>query len=165
MVFSSREQATLLEYLPALRRYVARHVPRDDVDDAVQEIMLRLHQRQSNAPIENLAGYVFQVAGSVATDRSRRDKVRRRSDHHSLEELDHPVEYLDPARVLAGKEQISRLAKALHDMPERWRDIFVLLRFEQMSYVEVADHMNISVSAIGKNMMKALAFLAERDLP
>jgi RNA polymerase sigma factor (sigma-70 family) len=165
MAFSLKEQTALRDCLPALRRYVARQVPRDDVDDVVQEVMLRLHQRQSAEPVENLIGYVFQVAASVVTDRARRNAVRHRSDHFSMEDEHHPVEQLTPDRVLAGKEQLSRLAQALTDMPERLRDVFILLRFERMSYAEGAEHLGISVSAVGKNMMRALAFLSERDLP
>jgi RNA polymerase sigma factor (sigma-70 family) len=140
-------------------------VSRDEVDDVVQDVMLRLYQRQSEQQVENLIGYVFQVAASVVTDRARRDQVRHRSDHQTLEDEDHPVEHLTPDRVLAGKEQMSRFAQALTDMSERSRDVFVLLRFEGMSYAEAAEHLGISVSAVGKNMMRALAFLSERDLP
>jgi RNA polymerase sigma factor (sigma-70 family) len=157
--------SALTDYLPALRRYVARQVPRDDIDDAVQEVMLRVHQRQSEEPIENIVGYVFQVAASVVTDRGRRDKVRHRADHLPMEEFYHPVEQLTPERVLVGREDMSRLVAALADMPERFRDVFVLHRFEQLSYADIAVHMGVSISAVGKYMMKALVFLAQRDLP
>jgi RNA polymerase sigma-70 factor (ECF subfamily) len=157
--------STLADYLPALQRYLTKHLPRDDVDDAAQEVLLRVHQRQTEAPIDNITGYIFQVAASVVMDRARRDKVRHRGDHLSLEEFHHPVEQLTPHRVLVGREDMSRLVDALQDMPERYRDVFVLHRFEHLSYPEIATHMGVSISAVGKYMMKALVFLAQRDLP
>ena len=46
-------------------------------------------------------------------------------------------------------------------MPERTRDIFVLHRFENISYGEIAMRMNISVSAVEKHIMKALKLLMD----
>ncbi len=36
-----------------LRPYVARHVQRDDIEDVLQETLLRLHQRQSDISVQN----------------------------------------------------------------------------------------------------------------
>ncbi len=153
------------ECVAVLRPYVAQHVPRDQVDDILQETMLRLHQRQSQEPIDNFSAYAFQTARSVMADRSRRAKVRWSSAHSELHESDHPVEHLTPERVLFGQEAVRRFVIALEEMPERTRDIFVLHRFEELSYAQIAEHMEVSLSAVGKHMVKALRFLAQRDLP
>lgn len=148
-----------------LRPYVARHVPRDQVEDFLQEIMLRLHQRQSTSPIDNFRAYAFQTARSVIVDRGRRDTVRKQDEHFALTELHHPVDHITPEQVLLGRESLQRLAAALERMPERTRDIFVLQRFEEMSYPAIAEHLEISLSAVGKHMVKALRLLAEEVFP
>lgn len=153
------------EYHAILRPYVARHVQYDDVDDVLQETMLRLYQRQAEQDIDNLNAYAFQTARSVIADRWRRGKARQQGSHARLEEAHHPLELVTPERILAGKEAVGRLVLALEEMPERTRDVFILHRFEDMSYMEIADHMGVSLSAIGKHMVKALRFLAQKDLP
>lgn len=148
-----------------LRPYVARHVQRDDIEDVLQETMLRLHQRQSDLSVENESAYAFQTVRSVLADRWRRATVRRRDSHTILDEVHHPVDMITPEQVMSGRETMERFVQALEEMPSRTRDIFVLHRFDDMSYTQIADHVGISLSAVGKHMVKALRFLAQKDLP
>ena len=146
--------------LPAVRRFLMTRAPADDVDDLLQDVALRMHTRRPQGDILNPEGYVFQVAQSVLADRARRDAVRQRSRHVTMEESDHPVEVRSPERVMLGREQWSRLVAAVGDLPERTRQAFVLHRFEEMNYAAIARHMGISVSAVEKHIMKAIRLLA-----
>ncbi|MBU3076265.1 RNA polymerase sigma factor [Sphingomonas quercus] len=152
----------VVHYLGGLRAFFVKRVAPCDVDDMVQEVVLRMQVRRSEMGIGNFEGYLFQVAHSVLTDRGRRDQVRRRSQHSPLEEPDHPVEEISPARVLEGKQQLALLIAALKELPDRTRQIFVLHRFEEMSYGGIARHLGISVSAVEKHIMKAIRHLAAR---
>lgn len=160
-----RQVPDLSMHVPALRRYIAKRANPVDVDDLVQDVLVRMHVRGQADPIANVEGYLFQVAASVLTDRARRDTVRHRGAHHELTEALHPVDDLTPERVLRGREDVDRLANALEEMPELTRDVFVLHRFEEMSYDAIGRHLGISTSAVGRNIMKAIRFLAARDLP
>jgi RNA polymerase sigma-70 factor (ECF subfamily) len=155
----------LSAHVPALRRYIAKRASPSDVDDLVQDVLVRMHVRGQADPIANVEGYLFQVAASVLTDRARRDIVRHRGAHHELTEALHPVDELTPERVLRGREDVDRLAAALEEMPILTRDAFVLHRFEEMSYDAIGEHLGISTSAVGRHIMKAIRFLAARDLP
>ncbi len=101
------------------------------------------------------------AANSVVHDRARRAGVRHERAHRSLEENDHPVEWITPERVLEGKEALNVIMNRLSTMPERTRDVFVLHRFEGMAYAEIARRMGISVSSVEKHIMKALRLLLE----
>lgn len=160
-----RTSLATADYLAVLRAYVSRHMRNDEIDDVLQETALRLHQRQSQDDIDNPRAYAFRVARSVMADRRRRNAVRRRDAHIKLDEADHPVELVTPERIFAGKEAVARFAAALEEMPSRTREVFVLHRFEDMSYAEIADHIGLSLSAVGKHMVKALRFLAQKELP
>ena len=144
-----------------LRRFFARRAHAADVDDLVQDVALRMETRRADSPIQNVEGYLFQVANSVLTDRARHDATRCRHHHNSLEDMHHPVEVLSPQRVAEGREQVRRLVAALDTLPERARQAFVLHRFEEMSYQAIARHMGVSVSAIEKHIARAVRQLAE----
>jgi RNA polymerase sigma factor (sigma-70 family) len=150
----------LSRHLSAVRRFLMKRAPIGEVDDLVQEVALRMQTRRATDAIDNIEGYLFQVAQSVLTDRGRRDTVRHRSAHDSLEEFHHPVEDRSPERVLQGKEHLAQLIAAMNDLPDRTRLAFVLHRFEEMSYAAIARHMGISVSAVEKHIMKAIKHLA-----
>lgn len=155
--------ALLSDCLALLRPYIARHVKTDQVDDVLQETLLRLHQRGDENSIDNFRAYAFQTARSVIVDGARRDAARKRTAHRSLEEHHYPVDPITPEQTLIGREAVEQLASALKEMPERTRHIFILQRFEGMSYPAIAEHMEISLSAVGKHMVRALRFLSERD--
>lgn len=162
---TSSPSSDLTAYVPALRRFLAKRAGTADVDDLVQDVLLRMHIRGQEDVIANVEGYLFQVASSVLMDRARRDKVRHRSAHFELTEMVHPVEERTPERVVRGREAMARLFTALADMPECTRNAFILHRFEDMSYPDIADHLGMSTSAVGRHIMKAVRFLVERDLP
>ncbi|MED5545835.1 MAG: sigma-70 family RNA polymerase sigma factor [Pseudomonadota bacterium] len=144
----------------AVRDFLARRVGLQEAEDMAQEVALRLHQRRGDNRIESLESYAFQVARSVLTDRWRREAVRQREAHISLEDYHHPVEEISPARVLEGKQRLARVMVLLRDLPDRTRQVFVLHRVEEMSYAAIASHFGISVSAVEKHIMKAIRHLS-----
>jgi RNA polymerase sigma-70 factor (ECF subfamily) len=156
---SDRARDPVAPLLSAVRRYLAKRAAPADVDDLVQDVALRMHVRGGSGAIDNLEGYLFQVAHSVLADHARRDRVRARGQHVSIEEYHHPVEVRSPERVLGSKEDLSRMVAAVAELPDRTRQAFVLHRFEEMSYAAIARHMGISVSTVEKHIMKAIRTL------
>lgn len=150
-------------YVPALTAYIARNSRNQSiVEDLVQEVMLRLHARQQGNAIENIEGYLFRIAASVLADNARRERTRYQSGHRELTELDHPVEDRSPERVLQAREEVSLVAAALQELPKRTRDAFLMKRFEDLPYAEIARRLDVSVSAVEKHVVKAMAHVALR---
>lgn len=149
-------------YVPGLRRYFAKRVPADQIDDLIQEVFLRLQAHRADTPIEHLDRYLFTVAANVLTDQARRRAVRHHSAHESFEVRHHPIEERSPERVLLDQEGLDVVMQAIHALPERTRDVFVLHRFEEMSGSRIAVALGLSVSAVEKHIMKALHILHER---
>ena len=146
------------DYLPALRRFFSRRVSTVEADDLTQEVYLRL-QVQDAGPIANPRGYLFRIASSVLADRARRRRVRDADSHKILEEWDHPVEEISPERVLLGRETLNEVILAIEALPPRTRQAFVMHRFEEMKYGEIAGLMGISASSVEKHIMRALRHL------
>lgn len=160
---TSRSSIGLADYIPALKAYIARNIRNQSlVDDMVQEVMLRMQVRQAGAIIENMEGYLFRVASSVLTDNARRENVRLAWAHGELSETDHPVEELSPERVIQARQQVAIVREALMELPTRTRDIFLLRRFEGLSYAEIASRFGISVSAVEKHVAKAMQHVLRR---
>ena len=149
---------------PLARYFRARLGAGADVDDLVQEVFLRLAARRSDDPVNTAENYLFTVAASVLHDSFRRS-ARRGGAHQPFDEHRHGGEDFSPERVFLGQEQLAGVERALHELPERTRVVFILSRFEDMTYDEIARRLQISTSAIEKHMMKALAHLAKRGRP
>ncbi len=55
----------------------------------------------------------------------------------------------------------TKISSALDKLPERCRQIFMLNRFEDLKYKEVAEKLGISVKTVEVQMSKALKILRE----
>ena len=65
----------------------------------------------------------------------------------------------DVSDLLQAKQLEQRIHLAIQDLPSHCREAFILSRFEQLSYKEIAERMNISVNTVEKHIGKALSKL------
>jgi RNA polymerase sigma-70 factor (ECF subfamily) len=146
-----------------LMRYFERQVREsEDTEDMVQEVFVRLLRRRDLAAIDSPEGYLFETAASVVRDRARKRIVRHAQDHESYEESVHAVEDASLERVSMDREALQVVIRALQELPERTRAVFVLHRMEELRQSELARRLGISVSAVEKHMIKAVAYLMEK---
>ncbi|WP_181305449.1 RNA polymerase sigma-70 factor [Rufibacter sp. XAAS-G3-1] len=66
--------------------------------------------------------------------------------------------------LLAGTEMESRIQQALNDLPPQCRLIFEMSRFEELTYKEIAETLQLSPKTVENQMGKALRMLRERLL-
>lgn len=133
-----------------------------EADDLVQEVFVRLAAREPGARMEHAEAYVFQMAANLLRDRARRHATRAAADR-ALEAGDaNSFEEISPERVLLGKQRLALLERVLGDLPERTRVVFLLHRFEELKYAEIARRLEISVSSVEKHMMEAMRQIKTR---
>ncbi len=147
--------------LPLLRFFQRRVGPGDDADDLVQDVFSRLVAKDL-AAIENIEGYVFQIAANVVRDRARRAGVRRIMTE-APEGLDYEDEAgFSPERILQSREALQLLVAALYELPEPIRIVFSHYHFDGVAQVEISRRMGLSLSTVEKHMAKANAHLLDR---
>ena len=155
--------ARLIEFRPALARYFRRRLRNaSDVDDFVQEVFVRIAARRGGA-VDNVGGYVFQTAASVLADGHRRRTVRHADAQVPFDSDRHSEADFDAGRIVEGREALRTVASALTTLPETTRTIFLMRRLDGQTYKDIASNFGISVSAVEKRMVRAVAQL--RTLP
>lgn len=142
------------------RYFQRRRFDPDEAEDAAQEVFLRLSRRVGLAEIANPEGYLFETAASVAVDHARRRRARGGGSFEPYDDARHAVPDLGPDRLLESREALTRLADALHALPERTRHVVVLARLEHLPHAEIARRLGVSVSAVEKHLVRGLARLA-----
>lgn len=149
-------------FRPALMAFFLRRIGNHaEAEDLTQDVFSRLMAMPADR-MENPDAYIFQIAANLLRDRYRRDKVRKDHQLGVIASEGVGVEFLDPDRVHAGREALGQVAQVLRDLPERTRTIFILYRIESVKKRDIADGFGISISAVDKHLMKAMATLIAR---
>jgi RNA polymerase sigma factor (sigma-70 family) len=154
---------------PLIAYFQRRIRNRAEAEDLTQEVFMRLARRPDQNNGESIEAYVFKIAGSVLVDWSRHQSSRRHNAHRALSDISENltlpavlVEDRTPERVLEGKEALKGIEDALAELSERTRYIFLLSRLEHVPHRDIADLYSLSVSAVEKHVMKAVAHISRR---
>jgi RNA polymerase sigma factor (sigma-70 family) len=156
---------------PLVAYFLKRVKNRNEAEDLTQEVFVRLLNHPDKNNGRTIEGYVFTIAGNLLRDRAKSVATAYQRHVQSLDLLDEKdascpnlVEDRNPERVLVGRQTIQDVFDALSELGERTRDIFVLARLENVQQREIAAMYGVSVSAVEKMMMKAMAHLGARFL-
>lgn len=150
-------------FRPMLLRYFRRHLHHEaDAEDLAQEALMRLVR--SPTQVEHAESYVLRIASNLLRDRFRRERSHHAGLHDPLDDTLHELTSEEPGTddVYASRERLARLLAALDELSPRCRQVFLLQRYEGMTYTAIARQLQVSVSAVEKHMMRALLHLQTR---
>lgn len=124
--------------------------------DVAQETFLRVWEKQPDLLNGNIKGLLYKIAGDVFISlyRKRKSEMKFIAVPMGGENLD-----LSPEEHLQFKEMNRNFEKALSDLPEKQRTVFLMHRMEGLKYNEIAGALGLSVKAVEKRMNLALIFL------
>lgn len=149
-----------------LERYLVRRLKSADLaSEIAQEAFLRLVRQQGTTPsdsppIRHLRAYLFQTARHLVADHYRsRQPVADASLEVALETVD-PTP--DAEAVVQAREELAVLRAAVDALPPRGREIFLLHKFEGLSYAQIAQRLGISPNTVMVHMMRSLAACSAR---
>jgi RNA polymerase sigma-70 factor (ECF subfamily) len=151
---------------PLMSFFLRRTRSRSDAEDLTQEVFARILGTEARLPLDRADGLVFTVAANLLRDRHRRAQVRHQSDHcpidlaSAAELANSAVEVRDPERVLLAKRSLDAALDLLDELGQRTKDIFMLVRLENMRHHEVAALFGVSVSTVEKHVIRATVHLA-----
>lgn len=141
----------------------------DLAQDLAQEVFLRVYRaRKTYSPDAKFCTWLFRIANNVASN-SRRGKSRRREVQPALPDIGQsgpqavePMALLAvaksgsmPVRKLEKRELANIVRAAVESLTERQRMAVLLSKFQEMSYLDIADAMEMSVPAIKSLLSRA----------
>lgn len=160
---------------------ILRHLvgDRDLADDLTQETFLRVYRsRKSYVPGAKFSTWFFTIANNVALNamrnRSRRPEVQfggrspggglGDNDFGNSSGADYYIQAsssMMPARVLDKLEMRSVVRIAIESLNERQRAAVLLHKFEGMSYIEIAEIMEMTPQAVKSLLCRARSNLKD----
>ncbi len=139
---------------------------RGAAEDLTQEVFLRIYRaRNGYEPTAKFSTWVFRIAQNLASN-SQRTKGRRNevqlktSDSGPLnvrpqEQLLKDKSSLMPTRLLDRSELQEHVRSAMESLNDRQRMALLLHKFEEMSYEDIAETMEMSPSAVKSLLSRA----------
>jgi RNA polymerase sigma-70 factor (ECF subfamily) len=154
---SAALNAVLETHWTPLVDYVASlGVDRDTAEDVVQQTFVRLWERRKALKVEgSLCGLLFRIARNLCFDGCRRRKAHERAVRSSVDLVVSQTPHEDFVR----REFQSILEAAIDALPQRRREVFLLVRHHGFSHREVADALDLAPQTVANHLGLALADL------
>ena len=132
-----------------------------DAEDLIQQAFLRMQEYcERGGTVHKPEHFLVRTVLRLAIN-ARRDEHRELYIDQDVEELTLLIDTNpSPDEVLAADECLERMGRALQAVSQRTRDVFFMHRLDGLSYVQIAQQMHMSVSAVEKHVARALAALA-----
>ncbi|ARU29159.1 RNA polymerase sigma factor [Cellvibrio sp. PSBB006] len=149
-------------YRHSLLNYLAGILPggRQDAAEILHETYVRLLRQEDLTRLqENPRAYIFAIATNLVRDSLRRRSSRMTDAHIDFDELEFPSDESTPTRALDWEDSLNRLKQSLLELPVITRQIFLLSRFDELTYPEIADALNISTRTVERHMSTAIKAL------
>ena len=174
-----RDQAYRVAYA------VVRH--RDDALEATQEVFVKVHQALETFDSRGrFVTWLCRIARNQAIDLLRRRGTRREQSWGEDSAGPIPKEAVSglardaapgftaaergkspaqPAEEMERSEVQRRIAAALEALPEKHRTVFVLYSYEELSYQEIADSLNVPLGTVMSRLFHARKKIKEQLPP
>jgi RNA polymerase sigma-70 factor (ECF subfamily) len=119
--------------------------------DLIQEVFTRIWQtRERINPEQSIKAYLYRIANNLTIDHVRK-KIRERNYR---KEVTKQGKQEGPDLELA-----ITIKKAVDNLPEKYRIVFVMSRYQGLTYAEIAEACQISIKTVESRMSHALQTL------
>ena len=124
--------------------------------DLTQEVFARLwRNREGLDPEKSVKAYLYRIAHNLIINHLQRQTIER----NYLSTLSEDSFIMHPS---GDRNLCKSIARAIKDLPEKFRIVFMLHRFEEFTYADIAESLGISIKTVEKRMSIALKILREK---
>ncbi len=126
-------------------------------EDTVQEVMLEIWRKRETIQVNNAVKSYLHRAVRNKTLNQIRDQKMKFETEDQLKEV--ASTQSTPLEKMDGEELQNVIKTAYESLPEKCRLVFTLVKYEGLSYKEVAEKLEISVKTVENQISKALKII------
>ncbi len=155
------------EYYPKFVRYANSYLEDEAAaeDIVMDSFMYCWENRESLSPMNNIQAYLLTVIKNKCLNVLRARKIQFKAKNNIndynlriLEASISTLEACDPIELFSDEVR-QMVDEAIDSLPERTKEIFIKSRFQNKSYKEIAEEMQLSTKGVEKHISKALKIL------
>lgn len=127
-------------------------------EEVVQTLFFHLWEKRESFSVNtSLKSYLFRAVHNSCMNYIRHHKIREIYAENIKHEVGNTG--VQPSHDMDLKALQHQIARAVDQLPPERKKVFMMIRFEERKYKEVADILGISVKTVENQMGKAMAFL------
>lgn len=135
---------------------------RDDAEDLTQEAFIRAYSKLDTFDEQRSFGpWMRRVATNLCYNQMRK---RREGAFHLQEERDKPMRDMRPSpeghRIV--RETQEEVRAAIIELPPHYKAVIELRHYQELSYAEIAETLEIPMSDVKSHLFRARRLLAKR---
>ena len=142
----------------------------EDAEDILQEVWYQFSKLTSLDEIENISGWLFQIARNKVIDLYRKKSTSSLESEMEFEEEGETnikeillMDDTNNPELSFFKETFwEALMKALDELPTKQREVFVLNELDELTLQEIADQQGENIKTIISRKGYAVKFLREK---
>lgn len=139
-----------------LRRLLERKLGnQQEAEEIAHDAYLKLCRIEHKKEIRDLRKYLFTMSIRLALNVLRRRKIER-TYKNSGQIQEAGVDNISAYRILLSELKLEAVKEALTELPEKTRYIFLLHRFEGLTYPEISRKLGLSVKTIEYHMNRSM---------
>jgi RNA polymerase sigma-70 factor (ECF subfamily) len=129
-------------------------------EDVVQDVMFRIWTGRETLVIEtSVRSYLFRAVRNGCMNVLKHHHIRGK--YRSFRERETMVNQRSPEEEMIIMELEEKIWKAIDQLPLERRKVFIMNRYDRLTYNQIAIELGISVKTVENQMSKALSFLRE----
>ncbi len=128
----------------------------DEAEDIVQSMFMKVWERREELNIQqSMRSYLFRAVYHQCINQLEHRTIKMKHREYGVYEGQHKVQQPE----VFPEELSEDIRTAVNDLPQQCRTIFMMSRYEELRYAEIAKKLNISVNTIENQISKALRIL------
>jgi len=132
----------------------------DGAKDIVQNIIINLWERRKALPdIKSFKSYLYK---SVYNEFLNEIRTSGRMMVFEKEYFEVLKDFIDDQVESKTRQNIALLDNEIEKLSPKCKETFLLCKREGLTYIEIADHLNISIKTVENHMVKAFSILRKK---
>jgi len=133
----------------------------DDAKDAAQETFIAAYRNLANFRGEaKVSSWLHRIAVNQCLTKQRRTKTRSETflddESHEEERVFIAPPGQSPARITEQNERLSHVRHAVNALPPDLRQVIVMKEFEEMTFQEISETLELPLSTVKSRVYTAL---------
>ncbi|MBN1822031.1 MAG: sigma-70 family RNA polymerase sigma factor [Prolixibacteraceae bacterium] len=149
------------EQFDRIRNYIYyRSGDKELATDIAQDVFMKFWEKDFEFHPQKNVGLLYKLATDLFISRYRHSKTE--DNYKSFVQFKLNDETIQPDELMEYEQLKNKYEKALTEMSEKQRTVFLLSRHDGFKQAEIAEQLGISIKAVEKRMKNALSLLRLR---